>query len=259
MLKTRVLPCLLLKGTGLVKTVRFQDPVYVGDPMNAIRIFNTKEVDELVLLDITATPERKSPSFELISRISDECRMPLTVGGGVRSLDDVKKLLACGAEKVVINTYAIESSDFIKEAAQAVGSQSIIISIDAKKKINDGYEVFSQSGTKAAGLDPVTWAKEVEQKGAGEIFLNSIDNDGTMSGYNLELIVQVTAAVNIPVIVCGGAGRLEDFSRAVHEGGAAAVAAGSMFVFHGRKRAVLINFPTKTELESVLNNDNVTT
>ncbi len=249
MLKTRVFPCLLLKGTGLVKTVQFKNPTYVGDPINAVRIFNTKEVDELVLLDITATEENRSPQFDLIAKISDECRMPLSVGGGVRSMDDIRRLLNGGAEKVVLNTHAIRDPNLVEQAASEMGSQSIIVSIDAKRNPKGHYEVFIEGGKRPSGHDPVELAKLMEEKGAGEIFLNSIDRDGTMSGYDVELIRQVSEAVNIPVIACGGAGKLEDFKAAVQEGGASAVAAGSFFVFHGRRRAVLINFPAKDELD----------
>ena len=252
MLKTRVLPCLLLDRERLVKTVQFKDPSYIGDPINAVRIFNTKEVDELVLVDITATFEKRKPSFELIAKISDECRMPLTAGGGIRSHEDIARLLSIGVEKVVINSLAMENPDFIQEAAERAGSQAIVVSIDVQRHADGRYEAFSQGVRKASGLHPVAWAKTVEEKGAGEIFLNSIDRDGTMRGYDVELIRQVSEAVSIPVIACGGAGKLEDFREAVHAGGASAVAAGSFFVCHGRRRAVLINFPTKKELESVL-------
>lgn len=249
MLKTRVFPCLLLKGTGLVKTVQFKNPTYVGDPINAVRIFNTKEVDELVLLDITATEEKRPPQFDLISKISDECRMPLSVGGGVRTIEDIRKLLNGGAEKVVLNTHAIRDPNLIEQAANEMGSQSVIVAIDAKRNSDGQYEVFIEGGNKPSGHDPVALAKLMEEKGAGEIFLNSIDKDGTMSGYDIELIRRVSEAVNIPVIACGGAGKIEDFKEAV-QGGAAAVAAGSFFVFHGRRRAVLISFPAKDELEN---------
>jgi len=250
MLKTRVIPCLLLDGSKLVKTVLFKDPVYIGDPLNAVRIFNTKEVDELVLLDISATRDGRPPQFDLIGKIAEECQMPLTAGGGIKTLDDIRELLNVGVEKVVINTSAVENSEFINQTAETFGSQAIVISIDAKRGAK-GYEVFTKNGNSATGLKVEDWARQAEEKGAGEILLNSIDQDGTMAGYDLDLIRQVTNKVNIPVIAAGGAGKLEDFAKAVQEGGASAVTAGSFFVFHGRRKAVLINFPTKREIEAI--------
>ena len=252
MLKARVIPCLLLKNKGLVKTVQFKEPRYVGDPINAVWIFNQKEVDELIFLDIMATKEKKKPSIELISKISDECFMPLTVGGGIRSVEDIKELLNAGAEKVSINTYAVENPSFIKEASNVFGSQSIVVAIDVKRHKKGLYEVFTRRGSKPAGIDPVSLAVQMEAMGAGEILLNSIDRDGTWEGYDVELIRAVSDAVNIPVIACGGAGNLEDFAAAINGGHASAVAADSFFVFHGRRRAVLINFPTNEELELLL-------
>jgi len=253
MLKTRVFPCLLLRGAGLVKTVHFKNPTYVGDPINAVRIFNTKEVDELVLLDITATEEKRRPNFSLIAKIANECMMPMTVGGGIKTLEDVKELLAIGVEKVVINTMAMKNPDFIEELANTIGSQAVVVSIDAKKKIIQGYEVMVRGGKKSTGINPVDFARQMEERGAGEIFLNSIDQDGTMFGYDIPLVKKVSEAIRIPLIACGGCGKVEDFNRAVCEGGASAVAAGSFFVFHGPRRAVLINFPTRSELEFALN------
>lgn len=251
MLKTRIIPCLLLKQKGLVKTVKFDKPRYVGDPINAIKIYNEKEAHELVFLDITATKEKRVPTSELVTQISDECLMPLAVGGGIRTMEDVQRLLKAGAEKVVLNTIAVEDPNFVKKAADAFGNQSITVSIDAKKSFFGKYEVFTNSGTRNTKLNPVEFAKEMEQKGAGEIFINSINLDGTREGYDLKLIKMVSDSVTIPVIACGGAGNIEDFGKAVHEGGASAVAAGSMFVFHGRRQAVLINFPNKDEIRRV--------
>ena len=251
MLKVRVIPVLLLKGDGLVKTVQFQNPTYVGDPVNAVRIFNTKEVDELILLDVAATVENKSFPLKLIAQIAEECFMPLTFGGGVKSLEDIKQLLNAGVEKISINTAAMGNPSLIAAAAEVFGSQSIIVSIDVKRRSDGNFEIFSHGGTRATGIDPVGFCRTIEASGAGEIFLNSIDRDGTMSGYDLELIKKISSNVSIPVIACGGAGKMEDFSSAVCEGGAQAAAAGSFFVFHGRRRAVLISFPTKKELEEL--------
>lgn len=251
MLKIRVIPCLLLKDLGLVKTVKFTNPKYVGDPINAVKIFNDKEVDELIFLDIISTNEKRKPSFELLSRIVSEAFMPFSYGGGLRSIEDVKRIMKIGVEKVVINTYAFENPEFIKEIADAFGSQSVVVSIDVKKNKENNYEVFVNSGQLGTKINPVDFAIKMEQIGAGEIFLNSIDKDGTMEGFDLELIKNVSSSVNIPVIVSGGAGRIEDFAKAI-ESGASAVAAGSFFVFVGPHRAVLINYPDKKELDKVL-------
>jgi cyclase len=246
------MPCLLLRGTALVKTVRFRNPSYIGDPINTVRIFNEKEVDELVVLDITAAAENRPPDFSLIEEIATECFMPFTYGGGIRNLDDLVRIQSLGVEKVIINSYAAENPNFISEAAAQVGSQAVVVSIDARKKVLGGYEVYSHGGTNRAKADPVTFARLMEDRGAGEILLTSIDRDGTMSGYDLELISRVTNAVGVPVIACGGAGSLSDFDQAVNQAGASAVAAGSMVVYQGENRAVLINFPSESELDSVL-------
>lgn len=247
MLKTRVIPCLLLKDLGLVKTVKFGDPKYIGDPINAVKIFNDKEVDELIFLDIVATNEGRGPSFELLSRIASEAFMPFSYGGGLRKIEDVQKIMEIGIEKVIINTYAFEKPDFIKAVASIFGSQSIAVAIDVKKE-KDDYEVFINSGKVNTKKNPLDHAINMEELGAGEIFLNSIDKDGTMQGYDFELIKKVSMAVNIPVICCGGAGKIEDFALAI-ELGASAVSAGSMFVFHGSNRAVLISYPMLRELK----------
>jgi len=252
MLQTRVIPCLLLKDGGLVKTVGFSKPTYVGDPINAVKIFNDKQVDELMLLDISATVRQQPPDFRLLQDIANEAFMPLGYGGGVRSEEDIRRILQIGYEKIVLNSAAATDPAFIRRASGTVGAQSVVVSIDVKKKLFGRYEVFSHSGTRGTGLDPVAYARRAQEHGAGEIVLNSIDRDGTMSGYDLELLRQVTGAVTIPVVALGGASGLSDFSDAVKKGGASAVAAGSLFVFHGKHRAVLINFPDRTSLDSVL-------
>ncbi|MBI4361419.1 imidazole glycerol phosphate synthase subunit HisF [Candidatus Micrarchaeota archaeon] len=251
MLLTRVMPCLLLKNDRLVKTIQFKDANYVGDPVNAIKIYNEKQVDELVVLDISATRENRKPAFEAIQQIADECFMPLTYGGGITSLDDARRLFALGVEKIVVNTHAVENPSFITQASEVFGAQAVMVSIDAKKT-GSGYEVFTRSGTTPTGLDPAAHALNVQKRGAGEIFLTSIDREGTLQGYDLELIRQVSRAVSIPVIACGGAWELMHFKQAV-DAGASAVAAGSMAVYMGRNRAVLINFPNAHELSVVLN------
>ena len=246
-----MIPCLLVKGEGLVKTERFRRPRYVGDPLNTIRIFNEKEVDELMLLDIGATPEGRDPPFELIRRVADECFMPLCYGGGIRRIEDIGRILSMGVEKVAINSHAIASPGFIHRSVEFFGSQSIVVSIDAKRGLLGRFEVHVRGGTRPTGRDPVSVAEALVAEGAGEVLVNSIDRDGTMTGYDLELVRAVAAAVPVPVVAAGGAGSTADFGAAV-EAGASAVAAGSLFVFHGRHRAVLINFPSQEELAGVL-------
>lgn len=253
MLKTRIMPCLLLKDGALVKTIKFKDPSYIGDPINAIRIYNEKEVDELIFLDITATLENRQPPFKMLAEIASECFMPVAYGGGIRRLEDIKEIFNLGIEKVALNSYAVEDPGFIRVAADKFGTQSIVVSIDVKKKFLGRYEVYTHGGRKGTGLDPVKFAAQVEALGAGEILLTSIDQDGTQEGYDLELIKKITDTVSVPVIACGGAGKIEDFVAAVKQGGASACATGSMVVYFGRNRAVLINFPTRDELEQVLN------
>jgi cyclase len=247
MLQTRVIPTLLLKGRGLVKGIRFKDHRYIGDPINAVHIFNAREADELVFLDISATSENRLPDLNHIQQIADECYMPFAVGGGIRKVEDIRAILNAGAEKVVINTAVAENPNLIRAASQVFGNQCIIVSIDARKKLLGGYETLTHCGTKKTGKDPVELAKLVAESGAGEILLTSVDCEGSMNGYDLELTKKVSAALDIPVIASGGAGNIQHISEAIHSG-AQAVAAGSMFVFHGRRRAVLISYPDKTQL-----------
>jgi len=251
MLRVRVMPCLLLRQSKLVKTVRFRNPSYIGDPINAVKIYNDKEVDELIFLDITATVDKKAPPFKTISEIATECFMPYTYGGGIHSLEDMRRIFNLGVEKIAINSHAVESPEFIRQAAKEFGNQSVVASIDVKKKLMGEYEVFTKSGTNPTGLSPVEHAKRMEEMGAGEILLTSIDRDGTWEGYDLELIKTVAEAVNVPLIVCGGAGGIEDFRKAV-DAGASACAAGSMVVYQAKNRGVLINFPKQTDLRTVL-------
>ena len=252
MLKTRVMPCLLLNDGRLVKTIKFKNPSYVGDPINAIKIYNEKEVDELILVDITATVEHRKPPFDIIEEVASECFMPFTYGGGIRDLDDIKRIFRLGIEKAAINSYAAENPEFIRDAADLFGSQSIVVSIDVKITMFGKYVVFTHNGKKSAKTDPVSYAVKMEKMGAGEILLNSIDKDGTMDGYDITLVKMVAEAVNIPVIALGGAGCVDDITEAVKGGGASAVTAGSLFVYQGKNRAVLINFPTREELETKL-------
>jgi imidazole glycerol-phosphate synthase subunit HisF len=238
----RVIPCLLLRGSGLVKTVRFADPKYVGDIVNAVKIFNDKEVDEIIILDVG-----RRINWDLVTSTASEAFMPMCYGGGITSIDEIKRLLKAGIEKVSINTAAHEDPRLIETAARTFGSQSIVAGIDVKKGFLGRAQVVTHAGKRKQSVDPVKWAKSVERAGAGEILLTSVDRDGTQSGFDLELVRQVTSAVRIPVIACGGAGTLQHFSEAI-QSGASAVAAGSMFVFHGPHRAVLITYPPRAEL-----------
>lgn len=244
----RVIPCLLINGKGLVKTVKFKAPKYIGDSINAVRIYNEREVDELLILDISATVEKRKPDLPHIKEIVSEAFMPIAYGGGVRSIEDYASLFASGVEKVVIGASAIDSPRLIAEAVKVFGSQSVVVCIDVKKNWLGGYEVATHCGTKLRGISPADFADSMAEAGVGELILNSIDRDGTMQGYDVSLIHQIASTVKIPVVACGGAGKLSDFVEVVAQGGASAVAAGSLFVFHGKHKAVLINYPEHSQL-----------
>ena len=251
MFRPRVIPVLLLQNGGLVKTVRFSSPVYVGDPINAVKIFNDLEADELVFLDIMASKEGRTISSELVKQIGDEAFMPFSVGGGITDVGQAAEIVALGAEKVILNTAAFESPELVSQCAELLGSQSVMVSIDVKKRQNNSYEVFIRGGAYATGSGPVEVAKKAEVLGAGEIMVNSIDKDGTREGYDVDLIRMVADSVSIPVIACGGAGNLDHLVEGYRLGHASAVAAGSIFVFVGRKHGVLINYPDRLELEEL--------
>jgi imidazole glycerol-phosphate synthase subunit HisF len=248
MLHIRVIPCLLLHNGGLVKTVKFKDAKYVGDPINAVRIFNEKEVDELAFLDISATPAGREPNFDLVEDIASEAFIPFSYGGGITRIDQIKRLYKLGVEKIIINTAAALNPQLVSEAASIAGSSGVVVSMDVRRSWFSKYNVCVHCGKLDTERDPVSYAQEMERLGAGEILLNSIDRDGTMQGYDVELIGKVAAAVNVPVVAIGGAGELNHFRQAV-EKGAAAVSAGSIFVFHGIHRAVLITYPEYSQLE----------
>lgn len=248
MTQARVIPCLLIRGNGLVKTRKYKDPVYIGDPVNAVRIFSDKEADEILILDIEASKNKLEPNYELIAEIAGEAFMPLAYGGGVRNLEQIRRLIRAGVEKVVINTQATESMNTILEAVKVFGSQAIVGAVDVRRKIFGGYAVVSNSGTFETKLNLQQHLSNLVQSGVGELFINNIDRDGTMDGYDLTLVKAVSKS-SVPVVVCGGAGNIEHMTEAVFEGGASAVAAGSMFVFHGKHRAVLINYPNAADLE----------
>jgi len=243
---------LLHKG-GLVKSVRFKEYKYVGDPINAVKIFNEKEVDELAIIDIDTSRDKRPPDIEKITGIVSEAFMPIAYGGGITRIDEIKEILFNGVEKVIINKAAVDQPALITEAARQFGSQSIVASIDVKKTLFKGKKVFVDNGRNNTGIDPVAFAKKMEDSGAGEILLNAIDRDGTYLGYDLELIEEVAHAVNIPVIAIGGASSVDDFRQAVSSG-ASAVAAGSMFVFQRPHNAVLISYPSQKELKEKLYN-----
>jgi len=231
MLKTRIIPTLLWKNVGLVKGIGFDSWRRVGSLLPAIRVYNTRQVDELILVDITATQENRKPDFETVSEISCECFVPFTVGGGIKSTDDIKELLRCGADKVAINSAAFKNPQLISEGARIFGSQCIVASIDARKNPHGKYECYSKSGTKNEHIEVGEWAKKLEELGAGEVIITSIDQDGTMKGYDINLIKTVTRAVSIPVIASGGAGNYEDMYKAIEKGKACAVAAASIFQY----------------------------
>lgn len=250
MIQTRAIPVLLLTRRGLVKTMRFKDRTYLGDPINIVRIFNDKEVDEIVVLDIDATPERRGPDIPRITSIVSEAFMPVCYGGGITTLDDVRRLVAAGIEKVALNTSAVENPALVSEAARLLGSSSVVVSIDVQRKMLRGQRVVTRCGSRATEFAPVDFARRMEAAGAGEILLNSVDRDGTQTGYDLELVRVVSDAVSIPVVACGGARDAADLGAAVGAG-ASAAAAGSLFVFRGPHRAVLISYPSPAELAKV--------
>lgn len=247
----RIIPCLLLRDNGLVKTVRFKDSTYVGDPINTVKIFNEKEVDEIFFLDIDATKLKKEPPYELIKNIASECFMPFAYGGGIHSIEQIERIIKSGAEKIIINTQAHLGKGFLAEAVKAFGSSTIAVSMDVKKEFIKGNRVFVRGGTQSTGIAPVEYAKRIEGEGAGELLVNSIDRDGVMEGYDIDLIKSISDSIRIPLIACGGAGKLSDFRSAFKDGGASAVAAGSFFVFHGKRRAVLITYPSYSEISDL--------
>jgi cyclase len=231
-----------------VKSVNFKNFNYIGDPINAVKIFNDLKADELVFLDILASKENRLISLDFVKDVGEEANMPFAVGGGIKSIDDIREIISAGAEKVIINTRAAESPAFIKEASDAFGSSTIVVCIDVKKKFLGGSKTWILSGTKATKYSPVEFAKLMEENGCGEIIIQSIEQDGKMDGYDLDLIKSISEAVKIPVVALGGAGNLNDLKRAYSEGYANGLAAGSIFVYHGTQKGVLINYPEKEEL-----------
>ncbi|POQ98364.1 imidazole glycerol phosphate synthase cyclase subunit [Alkalispirochaeta sphaeroplastigenens] len=254
MLRNRVIPVLLLQNGGLVKGEKFKNHKYVGDPINAVRIFNEKEVDELSFIDISASAGLDEPNYSLIEEIASEAFMPVAYGGGIQSVKQAERLFRLGVEKVIINGAFFANPDLINECSQLAGSQSIVVAIDVKKNLLGGYEVCVHNGVKKTGINPVDYAKNAQIYGAGEILLTSIDREGTCRGLDLDLIRQVADAVELPVIAQGGVGNLEDIKQAVKSAGASAVAAGSFFTFYGKHKAVLLTYPAYHELENLFLN-----
>ena len=252
MLQTRIIPCLLLKDDSLVKTVNFKNASYIGDPVNTARIFNELEVDELTLLDISATNNNKKPDFKILTELADECFMPLAYGGGINTFEDAKKIFKIGIEKIIINSAAFTNPSLITQLAEHFGNQAIVVSIDVKKNMFGKYQVYSNSGTKKQKVDPVIWAKELEQLGAGEILLTAIHQEGTWNGFDTNIIERISNAVNIPIIANGGASSISDIGKAVKEGQASAVSLGSMVVYQNKGMGVLVNFPDTVKLKRVL-------
>lgn len=253
MLYPRIIPCLLVHNKGLIKTTRFKDPKYVGDPINAVKIFNEKEVDELIVLDIDASRYNKEPDYKMIENLAVECRMPFCYGGGIKTLAQVQQIFSLGVEKIAVSSVAIENPHIISEMAERVGNQSVVVVLDVKKKtLSSKYELYIHNGTKPTGIDPISFASEMQKLGAGEIVINSIDQDGVMKGYDMNLINKIRDTVNIPITVMGGAGTMEDIGNIIQQHGIIGVAAGSLFVFKGKYRAVLINYPTVHEKATLL-------
>jgi imidazole glycerol-phosphate synthase subunit HisF len=247
-LRPRIIPCLLVHNGGLVKTIRFSEPKYVGDPLNTVRIFNEKEVDELIVADIDATVLNREPNYSLIAHLAAESRMPLCYAGGIRNPEQVERIISLGVEKVAIGTSACASTNIVAEAARRVGSQSVVVVLDAKRVRSSGrYELFTHRGQRSTGLEAADFARRVESAGAGEILVNSIDQDGVMKGYELALIDLVRNAVRLPLTVMGGAGSIGDISAVFRRHGIIGAAAGSLFVFKGRFRAVLLQYPSRAE------------
>ena len=253
MFRPRVIPTLLLKNKGLVKSIRFSKYNYIGDPINAVKIFNDLESDELIFLDINATKEDRRISIDFVKRVGAEANMPFGVGGGIKSIHDIREILEAGAEKVILNTHIFNNHKFLLDSVKEFGSSTISVSIDVKKRIFRGNEVYIRGGKKSTGIKPLTYAKMIQDLGVGEIIIQSIDNDGMMNGYDIELIKSISENVYVPVVALGGARDIPDLIKAIKLGSASAVSAGSMFVYHGPRNAVLINYPNKEELIAIQN------
>ncbi len=254
MLRSRITPCLLVHKKGLVKTVQFKNPKYVGDPINAVKIFNEKEVDELIVLDIDATVDGRGPDFNMIKNLAIECRMPFCYGGGVTKVEQAKEIIRLGAEKVALSSTAINNFSILEKIGKAVGVQSLVVVLDVKKKLLGGYEIYINNGKKATGIKLKDFILKLNAVGVGEIVINSIDQDGKMSGYDMSLIEMVRQTTDFPITVMGGAGSVEDIRSVISKYKPIGVSAGSLFVFKGKYKAVLINYPSKEERKALLKN-----
>ncbi|MEY2836302.1 MAG: Imidazole glycerol phosphate synthase subunit HisF [Bacteroidota bacterium] len=255
MLRPRVIPCLLVHDKGLVKTVQFKDPKYVGDPINAVRIFNEKESDELMVIDIDATRDNREPDYKMIENLAAECRMPLCYGGGVKTVEQAHRIFSLGVEKIAISAAAIQTPELVTAMAERVGSQSVVVVLDVKKKMLGGYELYTHNGKKSTGKNPVEFAIKMQELGAGEIVVNSIDQDGMMKGYDLNIIDKIRQSISLPMTVLGGAGSLQDIGKLINQYGIIGAAAGSLFVFKGIYKAVLINYPNWEEKDRLINDN----
>jgi cyclase len=251
MLRPRVIPCLLVRNKGLVKTVKFDAGKYIGDPINAVKIFNEKESDELIVLDIDASTIGIAPNFGLIEKLAAESRMPLCYGGGIKTVEQAKKIIGLGVEKVAISSEAVNNPLLISAIANEIGSQSVVVVLDVKKRLFGKYEVMTHNGNKKTGLMAPEFAKRVESLGAGEVVINSIDRDGQMQGYDLTLAVKIRESISIPITILGGAGSLNDIQALVKDCGVIGAAVGSLFVFKGKYRAVLINYPSQDQKDQI--------
>ena len=251
MLQNRIIPVLLLEKSGLVKSKKFKDSTYIGDPINAVRIFNDKEVDEIILLDISASKEQREPNFDLIAEIGSEAFVPFAYGGGIKNINQVKRIMFAGAEKIILNSAFLQNPEIVTEISNYIGSSSTVVSIDIKKNIWGKYKVYSDVQNRISNQSPLELAQTAERLGAGEIFINSVDLDGMMTGYDLNLLQEIAENIHIPVIACGGAGNIKHLQDAIKQTTIAAVAAGSMFVFHGKHKAVLINYPDKEKINTI--------
>jgi len=248
MLRSRIIPCLLIHNKGLVKTVKFKEPKYVGDPINAVKIFNEKEVDELIVLDIDATKENRGPNLKMIKNLADECRMPLCYGGGINTVEQAVKIISLGVEKVALSCSALNDIELCQQIGDIIGNQSVVVVIDVKKKkLFGGYDIYTHNGTKKSKWNLFDFIAKLEEIGIGEIVINSIDNDGLMQGYDIPLLESVREKCTMPITVLGGAGSLEDIKKMISKFKTIGVAAGSLFVFKGKYRAVLISYPNRQE------------
>lgn len=253
MLRPRIIPCLLVRNKGLVKTVKFKESKYVGDPLNAVKIFNEKEADELIVLDIDASAQGREPDYALIQKMAMECRMPFCYGGGISTREHARKIIGLGVEKVALSTAAILNPQLVSEIANEIGSQSVVIVLDVKKKLlGSRYEIWINNGKKNTGKCPIEFSKQLQDLGAGEIVINSIDYDGVMKGYNLDIVEKIRKAIHVPLTILGGAGSIDDIGKLVRDYGVVGAAAGSLFVFKGVYRAVLINYPGLVEKNEIL-------